>query len=371
MISKIKKIIPKPIKIFKRKVVWHYNNVRPPIYGDKDKDLFLGPWLSDIGAEIEYWIPYLKKLKTTGRLQHKRLYAVSRGGVENWYGGLTDNYIEILDYIDDKVYQEPFLHQKKRSLGEKVPALTKFGNAGQKQFRISAIEKNLIAKYAEQHDIKNYEIFHPSQMWENTDKFQVRWINNCLSIKETEKILLYEKFQMVTKKYSDLVDKLNLPKTFIAAKFYFHPSNLPETEKNKKNIHQYTSNLSKTKNIVDLSVPSSVDEAQSHLLDYQNPNIFQVPLISQKNINLGIQTEIIRRSQGLVGTLGGMSLLAALLSKPHLGFFSGLSGLEGKPYPYSHETLLFSYWYEELHDVPFKSVDIGQVNLLGNFFPDS
>ena len=95
MITRIKSAIPEPIKTFKRKIVRHYNNVRPPIYGDKDKDLFLGPWLSDIGAEIEYSIPYLIKLKTTGRLQHKRLYAVSRGGVENWYGGLTDNYIRV------------------------------------------------------------------------------------------------------------------------------------------------------------------------------------------------------------------------------------------------------------------------------------
>ena len=375
MISKIKKIIPKPIKIFKRKVVWHYNNVRPPIYGNKDKDLFLGPWLGDVGSELFQWIPYVRRLKENGRLHHKNVYAISRGGVENWYGGLADNYVEILDYIDDKIYQEPFLRGKKRSLGEKVPALNKFGNETLNQFRISIIEKNLIAKYAEQHNIKNYEIFHPSHMWINVNKFKAHWQNDSLSLYEFDKSFLYEKFRMVTKKYSDLVDELDLPEDFIAAKFYYHPTNLLESKENAKHVSDYIRKLSKKKKIVDLSVPLPVDEVKSHLLDYENPNIFQVPLISQKSINLGVQTEIIRRSQGLVGTYGGMSLLPAFLGKPHLGFFSGhvksIDQNMGTLHPYPHETMTFAHIYEELNQLPCKTTDIKRVNVLGNLFAGS
>ena len=368
MITKIKSVIPKPIKTFKREIVWHYNNIRPPIYGNEEKDLFLGPWLGDVGKELYHWIPYLRRLKADGRLRYKNIYAVSRGGVENWYSGIADGYVEILDYFDSEFYSEPFFRSHKRHLGKKVPKKTNFGNDGQNQWRISPIEKKLIENYANQNNIKNYEIFHPSNMWHNTRRFQVHWKNQALCLQEISKTSLFEKFEMVTQKYSDIVDRLDLPDDYIAAKFYFHPTNLLETDENKKYINQYIEKLSNKKKIVDLSAPISVDEVKPYLAGEGNPNVFRVPSISCENINLGVQTELIKRSQGFVGTLGGLSLLPALLGKPHLAFFSGQ--IQDIHPNYCYEMMLFSYVYEELHGLPFKSTDIRRVNLLGNLFPD-
>ncbi len=52
--------------------------------------LILGPWLSELGFEVLYWIPYLRHL-----LHHHprdRLYVITRGGAGNLYG-LPDDHV--------------------------------------------------------------------------------------------------------------------------------------------------------------------------------------------------------------------------------------------------------------------------------------
>ena len=365
LVSKLKKITPTPIKILKRRTFNYFENNFISTYGSKDKDLFIGPWLGDVGKELMYWIPYVRKMNKDGKLLFRKAYAVSRGGVEEWYGGLADGYVEILDHIDTNFYRQPFEIQQNRNSGKEVPGVSNFGNEGQNQFKISDIERKIISDYALKNNISKYEIFHPSVMWKNSRDRLIR-DGRVLSLQEIDAINYWEKCNRTTEKYSKIVDKLDLPDKFVASKFYFHPTNLLETEENKIHINKYINKLSKTQKIVDLSAPLSVDESIPHILDHDNKNIINVPIISQDNINLGIQTEIIRRSEGFVGTWGGVSVLPALLGKPHIGFFSG--HVRDIHPDYCYHNLLFTYLYEELNDVPIKLIDIKKSDLLGNLF---
>ena len=60
----------------------------------------VGPWLSEVGFEALYWIPFLRWVKTAFRLDPSRVVAVSRGGVASWYEGMAERYVEIWDEID-------------------------------------------------------------------------------------------------------------------------------------------------------------------------------------------------------------------------------------------------------------------------------
>ena len=61
--------------------------------------IVVGPWLTEVGFELLYWIPFVRWLQTTFELEPERLVVVSRGGVASWYAAVSPHYVEILDLI--------------------------------------------------------------------------------------------------------------------------------------------------------------------------------------------------------------------------------------------------------------------------------
>src|SRR5689334_23334751 len=49
----------------------------------------VGPWLSEVGFEALYWVPFLRWVRAAFRLDPSRVVAVSRGGVGSWYAGIA------------------------------------------------------------------------------------------------------------------------------------------------------------------------------------------------------------------------------------------------------------------------------------------
>ena len=47
--------------------------------------VMVGPWLSEVGFELLYWIPFLRWAVPEFNLDPSRLIVVSRGGVAGWY----------------------------------------------------------------------------------------------------------------------------------------------------------------------------------------------------------------------------------------------------------------------------------------------
>ena len=59
--------------------------------------ILIGPWISEVGFEVLYWIPFLNwALKAFG-LDERRLIVVSRGGARPWYQHLNTEYVDIFD----------------------------------------------------------------------------------------------------------------------------------------------------------------------------------------------------------------------------------------------------------------------------------
>src|SRR5215471_21240781 len=58
------------------------------------RPLVAGPWLSEVGYEALYWIPFLRWVKAAFRLDPARVVAVSRGGTRSWYEGIAARYVE-------------------------------------------------------------------------------------------------------------------------------------------------------------------------------------------------------------------------------------------------------------------------------------
>ena len=60
------------------------------------KPLVVGPWLSEIGFEVLYWIPMLARLWREHKVDPARVTVISRGGAA-WYANLAHGYVEVLD----------------------------------------------------------------------------------------------------------------------------------------------------------------------------------------------------------------------------------------------------------------------------------
>ena len=49
--------------------------------------IIVGPWLSEVGYEVLYWVPFLRWVMAAYRIPERRLIAMSRGGTESWVPG--------------------------------------------------------------------------------------------------------------------------------------------------------------------------------------------------------------------------------------------------------------------------------------------
>src|SRR6185295_6908873 len=59
--------------------------------------IIVGPWLSEVGYEALYWVPFLRWFTRHYDVAPERVIAVSRGGVSAWYAGIASQYVEELE----------------------------------------------------------------------------------------------------------------------------------------------------------------------------------------------------------------------------------------------------------------------------------
>jgi hypothetical protein len=61
--------------------------------------LVVGPWISEIGFEVLYWIPLLRALLRRHGVERERVTAISRGGAGAWYGDIAAHTVDVFDHI--------------------------------------------------------------------------------------------------------------------------------------------------------------------------------------------------------------------------------------------------------------------------------
>ena len=64
--------------------------------------IIAGPWCSEVGYEVLYWIPFLRWVTAAYRIPSRADVAVSRGGTASWYDGIASRYVEIFDHVSNR-----------------------------------------------------------------------------------------------------------------------------------------------------------------------------------------------------------------------------------------------------------------------------
>jgi hypothetical protein len=243
-----------------------------------------GPWLSEVGFETLYWVPFLRWVKAAFRLDPSRVIAVSRGGVASWYHGIAARYMELWDHIDPAEFA--------RRTGER---------GATKQLEVSAFDREVI-QVVERVVGSRVSVLHPSLMYR---LFSLFW-----SGQRAQSFLdAHTRFEAVAP--PQILDAAKLPREYVAVKFYAARS-LPDTPEVRRTLAWFVDSLAERTHVVLLDTGLVLDEHADYSFGPSGRVVSARAWMTPTN-NLGVQTQIISGAQAFVGTCGSVAWLAPML----------------------------------------------------------
>ena len=248
------------------------------------RTILAGPWLSEVGFETLYWVPFLRWIKAAFRLDPSRVVAVSRGGVASWYEGIATRYVEIWDHVDPVEFA--------RRTGER---------GATKQLEMSAFDREVV-QIVERVIGESVAVLHPSLMYR---LFSLFW-----SGQRAQSFLdAHTRFEPVVA--PRVLDPARLPREYVAVKFYAARS-LPDTPDVRRTLAWFVESLAERTTVVLLDTGLVLDEHADYSFSASGRVVSAKPWMTPSN-NLGVQTQIIAGAQAFVGTCGSVAWLAPML----------------------------------------------------------
>ncbi len=271
-----------------------------------DRPIVVGPWMSEVGFELLYWIPLLRWARQAYGLDPARFVVVSRGGVRSWYGDLAARYVDLFDLYSPEEYVA--LNEKRQ---EK--------SGMQKQKRVSGVEKEIVERVARDLDLGKVEVLHPRLMYSGI--YRYHWSQRS----SIDHLLLHAIYEPIPQPEPGELEA-QLPEDFYAVRFYARES-FDDSACHQNFVRGVIERLLKRADVVLLDTPFTVDDhgnvdwmrerAEGNRLG--NRLIHAAEWMTPAS-NLEVQTRIVARSRGFVGTYGGLSYLAPYLGKPSIAF---------------------------------------------------
>ncbi|WP_143596142.1 UDP-N-acetyl glucosamine 2-epimerase [Tistlia consotensis] len=264
-----------------------------------DGPIIVGPWTSEVGFELLYWIPFVRCFAESRGVDPKRLFVVSRGGSRCWYGELADGgYLDAFDLQSVATF---------RSANE-----TAWADRGlQKQVMASPLDDGLIAAAQERLGGEQAQVLHPETMYRLFSPF---W-----SGKAGRDLVTRHSRSGGRLDLPPLPEGVTLPERFVAVRLYFRPS-FPDTAENREAARRLVAQLAEHHSVVVLETAECYDDHDSLALGGL-PGILRLAPPRAEG-NLSFQSAVIARASALVCTYGGLAYLGPRYGVPTFGLCS-------------------------------------------------
>ena len=259
--------------------------------------ILLGPWLSEVGYEALYWVPFVRWFTRQYDVDPDRVIAVSRGGVASWYAGIASRYVEQFDLCTP---QEFAARNDARR-----------GDADQKQLALSGFDEDMLTRARAHLRVDEASVCHPSTMFQLMRQF---WLGND----SLQSVLEYTEYEPIGAMAQ--VDLPKLPDRFIAVKFYTGRA-LMDTPQHRERLRRLVERLARRDPIVALTTNLSLDEHADYVFQ-DVPGLITLDGWMTPQNNLAVQTEVIRRATRFVGTCGSLAWLAPMLGTDTLAVYA-------------------------------------------------
>jgi hypothetical protein len=257
------------------------------------RPIVVGPWHSEVGFEILYWIPFLRRIQDSIGIGRERLHVMSRGGVASWYRKLSDSYADTFDYWTPNEFRERNAARKART-------------GRQKQDDVSHDERVLLAQLR----VGHAHHLHPMFMYQVLAPFWTGQASYTLAGR-------YLRFDRIAP--PQLPDGIRLPEDFIAVKFYFNPS-FPDTLTNRRFAADVIAGLARKRPVVLLTTGFRVDEHDEVSVASGNLTSIADHLVPRNNLE--VQTAVVARARAFFGTYGGFSYVPTFVGVPSFSLYS-------------------------------------------------
>jgi len=259
--------------------------------------IIAGPWTSEVGYEVLYWIPFLHWVVDRYAVQPERVIALSRGGTQSWYGGIAARYVEIFDLVEPAEFARQAAARRDRG--------------DQKQMVPSDFDHELVRLASERLGIHDAVVWHPGAMYQ---LFRAFWHGD----RSLEFLFRHTNFHRV-RTTGHASSGLALPPEYAAVKFYTGPA-LPDTEPNREALYDLVRRLAARMPVVMLDTAWAVDEHRAYAFDGIQGVTTLRPSLDPRT-NLGLQTRVVAGAKRFVGTCGGLAWLAPLLGVDTLAVY--------------------------------------------------
>ena len=249
--------------------------------------VLVGPWCSEVGYELLYWIPFVRWALRAYRVPPSRVVVMSRGGVEDWYAGLADTYLDAFDHA----------------------APGELAANGTKQRSVTALDARLIETV--RGHTGECQVLHPSLMFRLFAPF---WSGQrSLGFLESR-----TRHAVLTLPRRDL--PVALPDRYIAVKLYAARA-LPDRPEIRGHLRAMLAALSETLPVVQLDTGVAFDEHEDYAFAHGR-RVLSLRGVMRPRGNLGLQTQVIAGADLFVGTCGSVAWLAPLVGVDAVPLFA-------------------------------------------------
>ena len=248
-----------------------------------------GPWVSEVGFEVLYWIPFLRWFQDRYRVDARRVVAISRGGAAEWYGDVAERYVEIFDHFDPDTFARRNAERRERD-----------EDGGQKHLTRGPFDEELVELARAAANTRDVTVCHPSLMYRLFGQF---WFGN----RALDLVSSHTRYAPVPIRPA----ALGLPARYVAAKFYTGAA-LPGTAAHRSALRDLVGATAAHTPVVMLDTGMATDEHEDYLFR-DIPNVTSLRDHLAPRTNLGVQTAVIAGSQGFIGTCGSLAWLAPMM----------------------------------------------------------
>ena len=253
--------------------------------------LLVGPFVGEVGFELLYWIPVVRRILAEHGVGPERVTALSRGGAGAWYGDLAGRSVEILDLVPPERYLAELVDRRRRT-----------GDA--KQFFSDELDERLAREAAARDG--DAAVVHPLLMFS-----RMRFVLEGLE--PPERAVEIGDYAPLARPGVEL--PAVCPEDFVAVKLYFSDS-FPDDPDTRALAAHLLERLAATTDVVVLTSGEQLDEHREWAP--AGPRIHDASSWVTPQDNLAVQTAVVARARALVATYGGFSYLGPMLGVPTL-----------------------------------------------------
>jgi hypothetical protein len=252
--------------------------------------LLLGPFLGEIGYELLYWIPFVRRELREAGVEPGQVTVLTRGGAGAWYADIAEGRLDALDLVEAETFLAR-LEERRQSAGDA------------KQLLVEPFDRELVA--AARRRLGAAALLHPGLMFASLRDL---WFRDG----RLEDALARLQFRALE---PEREPPPGLPERYVAVKAYFNDC-LPETQLGRERLHALVSALAAEIDVVLLSTGLAVDDHVEW--DAPAQHVHRIDHLLRPHDNLAVQTSVIANARGLLATYGGFSYLGPFLGTPTL-----------------------------------------------------